>query len=194
MVVLNESSNSGTTPTQTSQGGGSSEGASDQIGKINDLLENVENLLNNDFVQNRLADKMEQGKGGRGGRPMPQPQGQPQQTQNHPDQIPAQKGRPQNNGQTQQVEGGQSGSNPTPDSEEVVETDVDLRDYFSKKIVTPEGREELSEQIGALTEYLDPDASLEQIQEEVTSEEFVEKINQLQEQGVLPDPEGEVSD
>lgn len=190
MGVINQSDSTPATP-QNTGGGTSTEGTSDQIGKINDLLENVENLLNNDFIQNRLADKMEQGQG-QGQRPMPQPQGQPQ-TQ-HPDQIPAQQGRPQNNGQTQQIEGGQSGNNPTQSEQDMVETDVDLRDYFSKKIVTPEGREELSEQIGALTEYLDPDATLDQIQDEVTSEEFVNKINSLQEQGVLPDPEGETSD
>lgn len=179
MAVLNQSDNSGTdsgfTPQDTQNGSPGSEGSSSQgqMDKFNELLTNVNKLLENDLVQKRIASKTEnQGRPvmGNGGQPQPQPQQpQPQPVQSQP--------QPQ--------------SNPQPNTQDVGENnggsdrDLDLKDYFADKIKTEDGREELKQQIGELTEYLDPDATLEQIQEEVVSEEFVGQVEQLKEMGAI---------
>jgi len=172
MVVLNEkdtvdTSSQGMTSGQPQTGGGE-----DSMDKFNNLLTNVNKLLENDFVKQRLADK-----GNQQGQmpPQPQSQGRPQpQTQPIPEPM---------NEKAQE-----NPAQPTPNkvgSGQENTGEIDLRDYFADKVKTPEGREELVEQIDGLTDYLDPEASLEQLQEEITSEEFVEQIEQLKSAGVI---------
>jgi len=142
--------------------------------KFNNLLTNVNKLLENDFVKQRLADKGNQG-GQRQIPPQPQSQGRP-----HPQTQP----RPEPMNEKAQ----ENPAQPTPNqvgSGEENNRDIDLKDYFAEKVKSEEGREELVEQIGELTEYLDPEASLEQLQEEITSEEFVEQIEQMKQMGVI---------
>jgi len=125
---------------------------------LNNFLENVNKLLENDFVKDKIQQTT---RGGHRGRDvMDSGEGNPPQSP-----PPNQGGNPQR---------------PQP-----ITGEVDLRDYFADKIRSEEGRQELSEQIGALTKYLDPDATLEQIQDEVTSEEFVEKVDKLKEAGMI---------
>lgn len=158
---------------QQKQSGGGVSGMSSQLSEINQLFENVESLLDNDFIQNRIASKMNKGQG-QGQRqppqnPQPQPQPEPQVNQ---------------------------GQTPTQSGQEVVEKQVgydnfDLREYFSHKIITESGRKELSEELDKLTDYIDGESSINQIQKELVSEEFAEEIKNLQDAGVLPNPEQE---
>ena len=151
---------------QTQSGGGVS-GMSSQLSEINQLFENVESLLENDFIQNRITSKMNKGQSQGQRQPVQNPQPQPQV----------------NKGQTH-----------TQSGEKVVEKQVgydnfDLREYFSHKIITKSGRKELSEELDKLTDYIDGESSINQIQSELVSEEFAEEIKNLQDAGVLPNPE-----
>lgn len=172
MVTLNQNqnttSNSGFTPQSVESNSTSSQGSSSkgQIDKFNELLTNVNKLLENELVQKRIASKNEDQ-----GRPVMANGGQPQPQTVH--NQPQPQGNPQPNNQDMGKNNG--GSN----------RDLDLKDYFADKIKTEEGREELKQQIGELTEYLDPEATLEQLQEEITSEEFVQQIEELKEVGVI---------
>lgn len=184
MAILNEEPETPDTTPQTQKAQSSGGG---QLDSINDLLNNFNKLLNNDFVQENLANKMNQGQQrgvmGNGGqqpqrkpRPQAQTQGQPQ-------------GQPENNA-TPQKGGVQNHSpppNPTPNRGETNEKqwEFDLKEYFHEKVKTSEGREELKTQLEELTQYIDGDTTLDELQKEVVSEEFEEQINQLKEAGML---------
>ena len=160
-------------PQPQQSGGGGVESTSSKISEINELLNSVESLLNNDFIQNRLTQKMKQKQGGH------------RQPQRQPVQYPS----PQTNIN--------QGNTPTQTDEKSPEKQVnynkfDLREYFSHKIITESGRKKLSKELDKLTEYIDGDSSINQIKKELVSEEFEEKIKNLQQAGILPE-ENEVN-
>lgn len=137
------------------------------LGDANGFLNQLNQLLQNPIVQQRLEDKM-------GG------QSQPEREQVMDSQA----------SERQELEGNtEKKKKETPQTREIRPEDIDTIEVFQAKLFDEEQRQELTqglEQIGALVddELQGMDTTLEELKEYLESEEFEKQVEQLKEAGM----------
>lgn len=146
-------------------------------------MEQLNKLMENPVVQKRIEQQGQQGQND-----VMQAHPNSQQTQQQPNFEPE-----PTNAQTarQQAQGAQSQSEPAAqeNTQALDPGDVKTIEVFQSKILNEEGREELVEGLEQLKPYLDEigggDATINDIQEHLQSEELQENIEQLREAGLI---------
>lgn len=150
------------------------------MGDLRGLLEELNKLAENPMVQKNIQQK-QQGQNP-GNHTTMQQAAQPASP---PQQPPAQNQQP-TNAETARQQAGQAPENQEPVEQDPAE--IPTLEVFQAKILSEDGREELVEGLEALKTYLDDigggEATINDIQEHLQSDELAEQIQQIKEAGL----------